>query len=131
MEVTVVNSTAVAVSWFAVELMHDPGLHYKLHYEVSSSQYYRDFTLDVGGDQTVVDIELLTVAGLEHQFSVAAVYEVEGVEFEGEKSDVATLVYGEFPSCEHYCRFNIMYTPQMLGTFSCDSPQWKTVSPGQ
>ena len=92
-----VNSTAVAVSWFAVDLMHATGLHYKLYYEVSSSHYTDGCTMDINGGQTsaVVDIELLPVAGLEHQFSVAAFFEVEGDVFEGQKSAVATLLYSE------------------------------------
>ena len=96
-EVSAVNSTAVEVSWVAVDLIHATGLRYKLYYEVSSSHYTEDFTLDINSGQTsaVVDIQLLTVADLEHQFSVAAVYEVEGEDFEGEKSDIATLLYSE------------------------------------
>ena len=36
-EVRAVNSTAVAVSWIAVDIAHARGLHYKLHYHISSS----------------------------------------------------------------------------------------------
>ena len=94
MVVRAVNSTAVAVSWIAVDIAHARGLHYKLHYHISSSQYVEDFTLDVNGNQTVVDVELLPVAGLQHQFSVAAAYEVAGEVFVGENSDLVSLLYG-------------------------------------